>query len=104
MHTGSTANFPVDSCDLNLTTTEYAATSWLSLLRLVTCADYEQTKLINSIHVVHQIGTHAEGIVFSVENQAIMCSGSDEAINSANRFLLAKLSAKPMDQEIPSPN
>jgi hypothetical protein len=42
--------------------------------------------------------------VFYVENQAIMCSGSDEAINSANRFLLAKLSAKPMDQEIPSPN
>lgn len=52
------------------------------------------------------------GLVFCVEDRAILCAGCDEPIHSANeltakhsRFLLvgAKLSAPFVDQEIPSP-
>uniref|UniRef100_A0A453SH15 B box-type domain-containing protein n=1 Tax=Aegilops tauschii subsp. strangulata TaxID=200361 RepID=A0A453SH15_AEGTS len=53
------------------------------------------------------------GLVFCVEDRAILCADCDEPIHSANdltakhsRFLLvgAKLSADPVDQEIPSPD
>uniref|UniRef100_A0ACD6AGL2 Uncharacterized protein n=1 Tax=Avena sativa TaxID=4498 RepID=A0ACD6AGL2_AVESA len=53
------------------------------------------------------------GVVFCVEDRAILCADCDEPIHSANeltakhsRFLLvgAKLSAEPVDQEIPSPD
>ncbi|KAF7097024.1 hypothetical protein CFC21_098890 [Triticum aestivum] len=53
------------------------------------------------------------GLVFCVEDRAILCADCDEPIHSANeltakhsRFLLvgAKLSADPLDKEIPSPD
>jgi hypothetical protein len=52
-------------------------------------------------------------LVFCVEDRAILCADCDEPVHSANeltakhsRFLLvgAKLSAEPVDQEIPSPD
>jgi hypothetical protein len=53
------------------------------------------------------------GVVFCVEDRAILCADCDEPIHSANeltakhsRFLLVgtKLSAEPVDQEIPCPD
>uniref|UniRef100_A0ACD5UH82 Uncharacterized protein n=1 Tax=Avena sativa TaxID=4498 RepID=A0ACD5UH82_AVESA len=53
------------------------------------------------------------GVVFCVEDRAILCADCDEPIHSANeltakhsRFLLvgAKLSAEPVDKEMPSPD
>jgi hypothetical protein len=53
------------------------------------------------------------GVVFCVEDRAILCADCDEPIHSANeltakhsRFLLVgtKLSAEHVDQEIPSPD